>query len=256
MKDKDLGKWLHDAFAWMEREKRETKSQKGPGVGECLSEEAISDYLSSRLPDSEKEQAEAHLSLCPHCRQVLTTSMKVEALVQMESATKEKHADLSKVLGKKIMEGVSAITETLNISLTWAKGNLRLRETNADSFLSFPLKDVLRPVPVRRGSHPSEKTDLPTITKMGKDYKIIIHIRKEGEKSCEIDCKSIPRDQESKGSKIKAYLIRDDRILNSYPFKQDRVQLHGIIPGEYRMVIRGEDRVIAIISLKIETGDG
>lgn len=256
MKEKDLDKWLHDAFARMEGEKRETRSQKDPEAGECLSEETISDYLSSSLPESEKKQAEHHLSLCPHCRHVLTTSMKVEALEQAESAIREKHAELSKALGKKIMEGISAITETLNISLAWAKGNLNLKETNADSFLSFPLKDVLRPIPVRGGNHPSEKTELPPITKMGKDYKIIIHIRKEGEKSCELDCRSIPTAQEKKGAKIKAYLIQGDRILNSYPFEHDRVRLHGVIPGEYSMVIRGEEEVIAVISLKIETGDG
>ncbi|MGA1841153.1 MAG: zf-HC2 domain-containing protein [bacterium] len=256
MKDKDLGKWLHDAFTRMEEKKRKTKFQKDPEAGECLSEEAISDYLSSSLPESEKEQAEHHLSLCPHCRHILTTSMKVEALEQAESATREKHAELSKALGKKIIEGISAITETLNISLAWARGNLIMTETNADSFLSFPLKDVLRPIPVRGGSHPSEKTELPSITKMGKDYKIIINIRKEGEKSCELDCRSIPTEHEKKGAKIKAYLIQDDRILNSYPFEQDRVRLHGIIPGQYSMVIRGEEEVIAVISLKIESGVG
>ena len=117
MKDKDLGKWIHDAFACMEKGKKKDKSPKGPEAGECLSEETISDYLSLRLPDSEKEQAEAHLSLCPNCRQLLTTSIKVEALEQMESAATEKHPELSKALGKKIMEGISAITETLNISL-------------------------------------------------------------------------------------------------------------------------------------------
>ena len=42
MKDKDLGKWLHDAFTRMEGKKRKTKSQKDPEAGECLSEEAIS----------------------------------------------------------------------------------------------------------------------------------------------------------------------------------------------------------------------
>ena len=257
IKDENFDQLMRNAFSHRGEESCKGKDQEKYGGEVCLSEETIADYLVSRLPSPERERAEEHFFLCQACRKLLTVLVKVKGLEKGESNSHEVQSHLNEMEEREILACTKSVSEILKISLAWVQGHLKLKETNMDSLLIFP--NNLKPIMVR-GDLRQPETKLPPLSRIVHGYKIIAQVEKEmelgrereKEKRCALRCEISPLVGKQLGPRIKVDLLQADRILCSYPLKDDMVHLQGIAPGEYEMRIRQGEHLIALLSLDIE----
>jgi hypothetical protein len=145
---------------------------------------------------------------------------------------------------------VEEASESLKISLRWIQDHLGLKDTNAQS---FPFWSALNPVLVR--GEKQAGTPLPPFSKTFKEFKIIVRVREEEEGRCEIKCQISPLSKEAINPRIRADLLQAERIVSSYPLRDDSFLFKGIEPGRYEIKIREGERQLANLSIDVSHED-
>lgn len=238
MKNQDLDKLMQSVFSWMG--KKPASDNQSEGIKKaCLSEETITDYLASRLPKQERKIAEAHFFECHTCRRLLTTLAKVENM--------ETELDSRETTVPGLTIALDSMKDVFKISLSWIKGCLIVKETNADSFPDINMNLL----PVRGDDHPPSIESYFFVKTVG-GFKITAQVKKEVEKRCRL-CFEITSLRGDKGlSKIRADILEGGRIIQSRPVKDGKVVLHDLRAGSYEMIIREGGHPLVRLWLNIE----
>jgi len=247
MKEKNFDDMIYQAFARGEKKRGDTGHDRDSRQ-ECLSDETISHYLESLLPDAERDRVQEHLLKCTSCLHLVIDVVKSEALEQEEISKVRERMEPALTATKgfgKVLEGV---IKPLRISLAWVGGHLTLTKTDAEC---IPFWNDLRPVLVRGGSN-KKTLSLPPFSKTYEDYKVKVRVMEEEEGKCAIQCEVFPLSEKKEGARIRVELMKAGRMLRSSPLENDPLQFQGIPAGEYMINIRDDEQSIGDISIKIE----
>lgn len=247
MKEENFDDLMYQAFARGEKQRMEKDHDRNSRQG-CLSDEQISHYLDSILPDAERDRVQEHLFDCPFCLQLVIDVVKSEALEKQEISRARERMESAHPAKTVLGEIKEAVMKPLKISLAWVGGHLRLKETDA---MFMPFWNELRPVLVRGGS-PKKALSLPPFSKAFEDYKVRIRVMEEEEGKCAIQCEIVSLTETKERPRIKVELMKSDRMLRSFLLENDSVLFQGIPPGEYIINIRDEGRLIGNVSIRIK----
>ncbi|MBN2373875.1 zf-HC2 domain-containing protein [bacterium] len=246
MKDKIFEDLMYHAFAREEKKRGDTGHDKDSS-NSCLSDETVSLYLESRLPDAENERVQEHLLKCSSCLRLVIDVVESEAMEKAEISRVREGMEPVVTEKKGLGNFLDAVIEPLRISLAWAGGHLTLIKTDAEY---IPFWNGLIPALVRGGSD-KKALSLPPFLKTYKDCRIRVRVMEEEEGRCAIQCEVFPLSEKKEGKRIRVELMRSGRLLRSSTFENNPLQFQGIPSGDYTIGIRDGGQIIGDVSIKI-----
>lgn len=223
MNRKQLKDLIKQAFLNIELKYKE-KKERAEGVKECLSEEKLSEYLESRLTQSERDLVEKHLSVCSSCKELLIIAVEAEEAEKEEAKREIKNTRKANFL---------KYVEPIKIDLAWIGEHLKLINTNADY---IPFWDTFK-LSLLRSTSKDTITSIPILSKTYKDYILSVQLIEQKEEKCNILCQISSLSEIKPEIKIKADLMQEDLIISSYTFQKGTVVFSNITPGEYKIKV-------------------
>jgi len=220
---------------------REWKGTGSPVNNEHLTEEALTCFLEDKLAQAERDLIQRHLLSCNVCAEYLSTQLKIEPHLSKEvpALLLEK---VRRLVGSDVKESI------FEILLRLKEEALEIIQTSGDVLVG----QELIPAPVLRSRQIKEFKEGVTILKDLQEIRVLARVESKSSKVFNLAI-TIKDKQDRKVSKdLRITLIKDELELESYISDSGGSVFENVPPGNYRVEVIQETRLLAVIDLKVK----
>lgn len=220
---------------------REWKSAGRLINNEHPTEEALACFLEDKLAQVDRDLIQGHLLSCDICAEYLSTQLKIEPHL-----SKDVPALLLERVRKMIGSGVKE--NIFEIFLRLKEKALEIIQTSGDVLVG----QELIPAPVLRSRQINEFKEEVSILKDIQQIRVMAKVENKNTKSFNLTI-TVKDKQDQEGSKdLRITLIKDEVELESYISDSGGSVFENVPPGNYRVEVTQETRLVAVIDLKVK----
>jgi hypothetical protein len=220
---------------------REWKSAASLSGDEHPDEEALVCFLEHKLIQTERDLIQGHLLRCNKCAEYLSTQLKIEPHL-----SKDIPVHLLEKARKMI--GSDAKENILEIILKLKDKAWEIIQTSGDVLVG----QELIPAPVLRSRQINEFKEELSILKDLQEVRVLAKVESKNGKIFNLSISIKDKQGKRVDKDLRITLIKDEVELESYASDTGSSVFEKILPGNYRVEITRETRLVAAIDLKVK----
>lgn len=204
-------------------------------------EETLACLLEDKLSRQDREAVQRHLLKCDKCAEYVNTQLKIEAHLSKDvpAALLEK---VKKMIGSDIEYNVFEILLKLKDS-AW-----EIIQTTGDVLVG----QELIPAPVLRSRQINTFKEELSILKDLEEVRVLAKLESKSSKIFNLIINVKDKQDRRIHKNLRVTLIKDEVELESYVSDIGSSVFENVLPGDYRIEVTREKRLVALIDLKVK----
>ena len=220
---------------------RERKAAASFTGQEHPNEESMACFLEDKLSASDKERIQKHMLSCDLCAEYLSVQLKIQPHLSLDVPVPL----LEKV---KNLVGQSAVENLLEIFLKLKDKALEIIQTTGDVLVG----QELVPAPVLRSRKINEFKEEVNILKDLQQIRIEVKIQNKDAKSFNLTITIKDKQGQLIQKNLRITLLKEGLEIESYTTDSGSSYFENILPGNYAVEIKRDEKREAVINLKVK----